>query len=350
MNKNFWKGKKVLVTGHTGFKGSWFVMMLHQAGAEVTGYSNNIPTDPSIYELCDIKKLLIKDYRNDIRDLEAVKKTFKESNPEIVFHLAAQPLVRPSYSDPYTTYSTNVMGSLNVLMGAVETESVRNLVNITTDKCYENREWAKGYTEEDHLGGYDPYSSSKACAEILSSSIRRSFFEAKKKNLATARAGNVIGGGDWALDRIIPDFMRALFNNSKLEIRNPGATRPWQHVMEPLRGYMMLAERNYSNPEFSEAWNFGPAESDCQPVQYIVNKLLKEIPNHPGVEMSSQHHPHEANFLKLDCTKAKERLGWLPKTNLDQALHLTAEWYKAQHSKKNLLDFSQKQIEDFLKL
>jgi CDP-glucose 4,6-dehydratase len=242
MNKNFWKGKKVLITGHTGFKGTWLVMMLYHLGARVYGYSISVPTNPSAFELCRINKLLDKDIRGDIQDLEEVKKCFRELEPEIVFHMAAQPLVRPSYTDPFTTYSTNVIGTLNVLMTASESDSVRSVVNITTDKCYENRELAKGYVEEDHLGGYDPYSSSKACAEILTSSLRRSFYIKKNKNLATVRAGNVIGGGDWAAERIIPDFMRSYKSGTKLEIRNPGATRPWQHVMEPLRGYMLIAE------------------------------------------------------------------------------------------------------------
>jgi CDP-glucose 4,6-dehydratase len=349
MNKNFWKGKKVLVTGHTGFKGSWLVMMLNHLGARTYGYSMSVPTNPSVFELCQIRKLLDKDIRGDIRDLEEVKKFFREVEPEIVFHMAAQPLVRPSYRDPFTTYSTNVMGTLNVLMMASETDSVRSVVNITTDKCYENREWSKGYVEEDYLGGYDPYSSSKACAEVLTSSLRRSFYIKKNKNLATVRAGNVIGGGDWAAERIIPDFMRSYESGTKLEIRNPGATRPWQHVMEPLRGYMLVAERLAYDSALSEAWNFGPEESDCQTVQFIVNRLLKELPEHPGVVMSSVEHPHEATFLKLDWSKAKARLGWHPKTSLTQALTLTAHWYKASFKSQNILDISMKQIEDFLK-
>ncbi len=349
MTKNFWSGKRVLVTGHTGFKGSWLVMMLSHLGARVNGYSLSIPTTPSVFELCEISKFVEKDIRGDVRDLEEVKKCFKTTEPEIVFHMAAQPLVRLSYSDPFSTYSTNVMGTLNVLMSAADTESVQSVVNITTDKCYENKEWSRGYIEEDHLGGYDPYSSSKACAEILSSSIRRSFFNKKSKNLATVRAGNVIGGGDWAAGRIIPDFMRGYQSSSKLEVRNPAATRPWQHVMEPLRGYIMLAEQLSTNQKLSDSWNFGPVEGDCRSVQYLVNYLLKELPHHPGVVMSSAEHPHEANLLKLDCSKAKAGLGWYPKMNLEQALSLTVRWYEAFFKNENVLNLSLSQIESYLK-
>lgn len=346
---SFWKDKKVFLTGHTGFKGAWLTLMLHQLGAKVTGYALDIPTDPSVFELTNAKELLIKDHRGDIRDYEKLKGALIESQAEIVFHLAAQPLVRLSYADPFITYSTNVMGTLNILMACNESSSVKSIVNITTDKCYENHEVNRGYTEGDNLGGHDPYSSSKACAEIVSSSIRRSFLAAKGKHMSTVRAGNVIGGGDWAMDRIIPDFMRSYLAGDKLVLRNPRATRPWQHVMEPLWVYIMLAEKNFAGPEFSEPFNIGPEKEDNRPVIDVVNTLLKYLPDHPGVDSTGiKGQVHEANLLMLDCSKAKKRLGWKPKLNLDGALKLTGEWYKAQFDKKDMREITLKQIREYL--
>lgn len=325
---SFWSGKKVFITGHTGFKGSWLVMMLKEAGAVVAGYSINIPTEVSVFETCQVSGFLEKDYRGDICDHQNLKSVLQEFSPEIIFHLAAQPLVRLSYSDPFTTYQTNVMGTLSVLMAANETSSVSTIINITTDKCYENKEWDKGYKETDSLGGYDPYSSSKACAEILSSSIRQSFLNHSKITMATVRAGNVIGGGDWAEDRIIPDFIRAYREKKQIKIRNPKATRPWQHVMEPLSGYVLLAEKCYKEKKYGEAWNFGPDDNDCKPVEYIMESMKQFMPNHLGVELvGNQNQPHEAHFLKLDCSKAHSILGWAPKLNISHALKLTADWY-----------------------
>ena len=346
---NFWKDKHVFLTGHTGFKGAWLSLVLHYLGAKVSGYSIDVPTDPSVYQLTRLSELLIKDHRGDIRDFEKLKMALEESQAEIVFHLAAQPLVRLSYADPFTTYGSNVMGTLNLLMACHQVKTVKSIVNITTDKCYENHEVDRGYTEEDSLGGHDPYSSSKACAEIVSSSLRRSFLAASSKHMSTVRAGNVIGGGDWAMDRIIPDFMRAFKAGEKIRLRNPKATRPWQHVLEPLWVYIQLAEKNYFGPEFSEAFNVGPEKKDNRSVEEIVSLLLKHIPNHPGVDLTtSPGHVHEANLLMLDCSKAKERLGWKPRLTLEKALELTGEWYKAEFENKDMREFTLDQIKDFL--
>ncbi len=349
IDKTFWNNKKVFLTGHTGFKGSWLVLMLNHLGAKVAGYSHDIPTTPSMFELCNLSELLEEDIRDDILNLPKLQAAIERYSPDIVFHLAAQPLVRKSYSDPYETYSTNVMGTLNVLMSVLKCANLKTVVNITTDKCYENREWQKGYIEEDTLGGYDPYSSSKACAEILTASIRRSFYHANNISLCTVRSGNVIGGGDWAEDRIIPDFMRSLVQNKVLHLRNPGAIRPWQHVMEPLCGYIMLAEKSFNNSEYSEAWNFGPDDKDCKTVLNVIQIVKEKFPAHPGiVAQSDTKQPHEANFLKLDCSKAKKRLGWKPRLSIEEALQLTSEWYFAQFQKNDLRRITLSQIEGYL--
>lgn len=347
--KSFWKGRKVFLTGHTGFKGSWLTLMLHDLGAEVTGYSLDVPTDPSVFEQAKCHEVLEKDIRGDIRDFENLKRSLEESRAEIIFHLAAQPLVRLSYADPFTTYSSNVMGTLNVLMAANQVSTVKSIVNITTDKCYENHEVDRGYTEQDHLGGYDPYSSSKACAEIVSSSMRRSFLAAAGKNICTVRAGNVIGGGDWAMDRLIPDFMRAFKAGEKLKVRNPSSTRPWQHVMEPLAAYLMLAEKNYADAGYDEAFNIGPEKEDNRKVIEVLTTLQKFVPAHKGLDLSSSTgQVHEASLLMLDCSKAKTKLGWKPKLNLDSALKLTGEWYQASFEGKNMRDVTLRQIREYL--
>lgn len=328
MNKAFWKGKRVFVTGHTGFKGSWLVMMLKDAGAIVAGYSREIPTTPSLFEACNVNECLEKDFRGDIVDHAKFKKDLHAFAPEILFHLAAQPLVRLSYKDPFETYNTNVMGTLSVLMAANECSSLSTIINITTDKCYENKEWSWGYREIDPVGGHDPYSSSKACAEILSASIRDSFLSKNNKRMATVRAGNVIGGGDWADDRIIPDFMRAFQRKEKIQIRNPYAIRPWQHVMEPLDGYITLAEKLFEDNKYSGAWNFGPEDKDCKNVEFIVTTLHHLMPEHQGVDVVGNNgQPHEAQFLKLDCSKARNILKWQSKFDANKALEFTADWY-----------------------
>ena len=349
MNKSFWKGKKVFVTGHTGFKGSWLIKTLSILGAEVSGYSNDIPTRPSMFEDLELTKVLKNDFRFDIRDLSHLKAALAKSKPEVIFHLAAQPLVRKSYTDPVETYEVNVMGTLNLLMAAQDVSDLKCIVNITTDKCYENNEWVWPYRETDHLGGHDPYSSSKACVEILSSSIRKSFLEKKGINLCTVRAGNVIGGGDWAEDRIIPDFARAFNKNEKLKIRNPLAIRPWQHVMEPIKGYISIAEKLYSDDKFASAWNFGPEASDCIKVTEVIEKLLESWVEHPGYKVEENHNNvHEARILKLDCSKVKEQLKWVPTFSLAESLKLTAEWYKDYFENKNLNERTEKQIKMFI--
>ena len=347
--KSFWKGRSVFVTGHTGFKGAWLTLMLHELGAHVTGFSLDVPTDPSVFEQARCGEILRKDIRGDIRDFTKVREALDASKAEIVFHLAAQPLVRLSYSDPFTTYNTNVMGTLNVLMACHASSSVKSIVNITTDKCYENHEVNRGYTEGDHLGGHDPYSSSKACAEILSSSMRRSFLSAAGKHMSTVRAGNVIGGGDWAIDRLIPDFMRAYIGKEMLKVRNPNATRPWQHVMEPLLVYLLLAEKNYAGPEFSEPFNIGPEKEDNRKVIDVLQALQKWLPDHKGIEVvGSAGEVHEAGLLMLDCSKLKSKLGWKPKLHLETSLKLTGEWYKASLGETDMREFSLNQIRGFL--
>lgn len=349
MNKTFWKNKKVFVTGHTGFKGSWLIKTLSMLGAEVTGYSNEVPTNPSMFESLELKNLLKKDIRGDIRDEKALKEALTVSKPDIIFHLAAQPLVRKSYSDPIETYTVNVIGTLNLLMAAQEVEGLKCIVNITTDKCYENNEWVWPYRETDHLGGHDPYSSSKACAEIVSSSIRKSFLEKKGINLCTVRAGNVIGGGDFADDRIIPDFARAFSKKEKLSIRNPLAIRPWQHVMEPVNGYLMLADKLYSDKSFSSAFNFGPEASDCIKVTEVITELLKSWQDHPGYQIvENPQNVHEAKILKLDTSKVKDQLKWAPRMTLSESLKLTSEWYKAYFEKKDLNSLTESQINKFI--
>lgn len=345
MNKAFWKGKRVFVTGHTGFKGSWLVKTLSMLGAEVSGYSDRIPTSPSIFDSINLTQALKNDFRFDIRDYSKLKSALIKSNPEIIFHLAAQPLVRKSYQDPIETYEVNVMGTLNLLIAAQELSSLKSIVNITTDKCYENNEWVWPYRETDHLGGHDPYSSSKACVEILSSSIRKSFLEKKGINLCTVRAGNVIGGGDWSDDRIIPDFARAFQNSEKLKIRNPRAIRPWQHVMEPIKGYIMLAEKLFFSDKFTGAWNFGPDTTDCIKVTEVITRMLETWPSHPGyVVEENANNVHEAKILKLDCSKVKDELNWSPTMSLSETIKLTAEWYQAYFAGEDLDALTVKQI------
>jgi CDP-glucose 4,6-dehydratase len=350
MNKAFWCGKKVLVTGHTGFKGTWLSLTLKSLGAKVVGFSDNVPTSPSAFELTGLKNLLDDDIRGDIRDLVALKEAFTKHQPEILFHLAAQSLVRKSYTDPVETYSTNVMGTLNVLLSVQESLKMKSIVCITTDKCYENKEWVWPYRESDHLGGHDPYSSSKACSEILAASMRNSFLKAKGIHLATVRAGNVIGGGDWAESRIIPDLVRAYEAKQKLEVRNPSAIRPWQHVMEPVIGYLMIAEKLHDNADFAEAWNFGPEEHDCLSVQTVIEETLATWKEHPGWKfVGDKMNLHEAQILKLDCSKAKAQTGWKPKMSLRDSLKLTSDWYQAYFKSSDMNQVTTQQIEMFLR-
>lgn len=350
---DFWKGKKVFLTGHTGFKGSWLALWLHSLGAEVTGFSKDIPTTPALFEQADISDI-ITDIRGDICNIEEVARIMVSASPEIVVHMAAQSLVRESYIDPVVTYQTNVMGTLNVLEAIRKTESVRAALMITTDKCYENREWSWGYRENEAMGGYDPYSSSKGCAEILVSSYRRSFFNPEQygKNhrvaLATARAGNVIGGGDWAKDRLIPDIIRAVLADETVKIRSPHAVRPWQHVLEPLSGYLTICRALYEKgTEHAEAWNFGPNDSDARPVKWIVDRLCSLWGEGAHYDLDSNEQPHEANYLKLDISKARQHLGWEPRWDLEQALVNIVEWVKEYLGEGDLRKMCLKQIAQF---
>ena len=344
--QNTYKGKRVLITGHTGFKGGWLVLWLKHLGAEICGYSLEPNTTPNLFNAAGISKG-IKSVIGDILNKDTLNKTFLDFKPEIVFHLAAQPLVRLSYSEPVKTYETNVIGTLNVLEAARKTGTVRAFVNITTDKCYENKEVNRPYKEDDPFGGYDMYSSSKGCAEILSSSYRRSFLQDGGYALATVRAGNVIGGGDWALDRLVPDCVRAIEANKIIEIRNPNATRPWQHVLEPLSGYLLLGHLLFTEgKKYAEGFNFGPNSDSVLTVADVAAKVIKNYEK-GEIKIHKKDNLHEANLLTLDITKAREVLHWVPSLTAEQAIALTVAWYKNFYEGKNMEDFSVQQIKDY---
>ena len=329
VNPMFWRGKRVLLTGHTGFKGSWLSLWLQSLGAEVQGLALTPPTTPNLFTEAKVGAGMASAVA-DIRDLAAVQACMNAFRPEIVIHMAAQPLVRLSYSEPVATYATNVMGTVHVLEAARLCGSVRAIVNVTTDKCYENQEWVWGYREDEPMGGYDPYSNSKGCSELVTSAYRRSFFQKGDIALASGRAGNVIGGGDWATDRLVPDVLRAFERQEPVIIRNPHATRPWQHVLEPLSGYLTLAERLYSEGQsYAEGWNFGPHDDDARPVQWIVEQLVSSWGRSATWRRDGSEQPHEANYLKLDISKAKHRLGWQPRWNLATALDRITDWHRA---------------------
>lgn len=329
MNRGFWQGKRVFLTGHTGFKGGWLALWLADMGAEVHGYALSAPTEPDFFTVCKLQAHLKNSTIADIRDAAALTFAMQAAQPHIVLHLAAQSLVRHSYTAPVETYAVNVMGTVNLLEAVRQTPSVRAIVNVTTDKCYENREWVWPYRENEAMGGFDPYSSSKGCSELVTAAYRRSFLEPAGICIASARAGNVIGGGDWAADRLIPDFLRALDAGQMLTIRSPNATRPWQHVLEPLAGYLALAERLYTaGQDFAEAWNFGPEEADARPVRWIVEYLCGLVPD-SAWQCDTAPQPHEANQLKLDSSKAKIKLGWRPRWHLETALGQTLAWHHA---------------------
>ena len=344
---SFYKGKKVLVTGHTGFKGSWMCKVLTNMGAEVAGYSLNPPTNPSLFEIAEIEKD-IKSYIGDIRDLKKLKAVFDEFQPEIVLHLAAQPIVRDSYKDPVYTYETNVLGTVNILECVRNSESVKSFLNVTTDKVYENKEWCWGYRENEPLDGYDPYSNSKSCSELVTHSYKNSFFKDSDIAISTARAGNVIGGGDFANDRIVPDCIRAAKKKEDIIVRNPHSTRPYQHVLEPVYAYLMIAAKQYEDGKYAGYYNVGPDDVDCFTTGNLVDLFISKWGE--GMKWIDKFDggPHEANFLKLDCSKLKSTFGWKPHWNLDTAIEMTVEWTKCWLSGGNIRECMDKEIEKFL--
>ena len=353
MNANdfiFYKGKKVLVTGHTGFKGSWMCKVLLMLGAEVTGYALEAPTEPALFSVCGLEKEM-KSVTGDIRNLESLQKVFEECNPEIVIHMAAQPIVRESYKNPVETYSTNVMGTVNVLECVRNTPSVKSFVNVTTDKVYRNKEREQGYREDEELNGFDPYSNSKSCSELVTSSYRNSFFADGKTAISTARAGNVIGGGDFAIDRIIPDCVRAAMTGQDIIVRNPYSTRPYQHVLEPVMAYLLIAMRQYEDGSFAGCYNVGPEDADCINTGDLVTLFCDTWQARTGnrPEWINRHDggPHEANFLKLDSSKMKSTFDWKPKWNIAQAMEKLVEWYFVYSKGENVSLCMEEQIRAF---
>ncbi len=345
---DFYRGKRVLVTGHTGFKGAWLCHMLTMAGAEVTGFALEPPTEPSIFKLSGIEKD-INSVIGDIRDFDALKRVFDEAKPEIVFHLAAQPIVRDSYREPRYTYETNVMGTVNVLECVRLSDTVKSFLNVTTDKVYKNNEWEWGYSENEPLDGFDPYSNSKSCSELVTHSYKNSFFGDGRIAVSTARAGNVIGGGDFANDRIIPDCVRAVERGGEIIVRNPYSTRPFQHVLEPLWAYMMIAGAQYEDIKYAGWYNVGPDECDCVCTGDLVQLFCDKWGGVSWKNVSEKNAPHEANFLKLDCSKIKSVFGWKPKWHIEEAIEKTVEWTRVYLAGGNIAEITKKQINDFLK-
>jgi CDP-glucose 4,6-dehydratase len=349
MDANFWKGKRTLISGHTGFKGGWLSLWLQNKGTHVIGYSLDPPTQPNLFEIGKVSEGMTS-IIGDVRDLQHLKAVFAKHNPEIVIHMAAQPLVRLSYKNPVETYSTNVMGTVNVLESIKHSESVEVALIITSDKCYENKEFVRKYREDDPMGGHDPYSSSKGCAELITSAYCRSYFSNtsyldRRVSVASARAGNVIGGGDWGTDRLIPDFIKGSMKRQPVIIRYPHAIRPWQHVLEPLDGYLCLVERLWEHgSDFVGGWNFGPDDEDCKSVSWIVKNLDRLWDDSISWELGSAKEPYESTYLKLDCSKAERLLGWLPKLNLSTALEWVVEWYKAYFENENMREVTEAQI------
>ena len=355
--ESFWngifQGKKILITGHTGFKGSWLSILLYKLGAELYGYALEPPTNPNLYSQAKIDRF-ITSYIENILDFEKLLKVIKEVKPDVIIHMAAQPLVKESYENPVETFSTNIMGTVNLLEAIRLTQSVKAVINVTTDKCYENKEWHWGYRENEPLGGYDPYSNSKACSELVTSSYRNSFFNPLNYKehgiaVATARAGNVIGGGDWAKDRLIPDFFRAIEKGNELLIRSPLSIRPWQFVLEPLVGYLTLAAKliEYGG-EFAEAWNFGPDDIDNKNVEWIANSICNIWGDGISYKIDSTQQLHEATYLKLDCSKAKRKLGWFPKWSIEKTIQSIVEWNKGYINGEDVFQITDNQINEFL--
>jgi CDP-glucose 4,6-dehydratase len=344
---SFWQGRRVLLTGHTGFKGAWLALWLQSLGATVTGFSDRVPTDPSLYDLAHVANSM-ENIVGDIRDPEAVEAVVVVARPEVVIHMAAQSLVRRSFVEPRETYATNVMGTVNLLDAVRRAPSVRAVVNVTSDKCYDNKEWEWGYREHEPMGGHDPYSNSKGCAELVTDAFRRSYFsEPEGPRIASARAGNVIGGGDWAVDRLVPDIMRAALAGETLHIRNPDAIRPWQHVLNPLSGYLVLAQALWESSDYAAGWNFGPADEDAHPVSWIVSHMDNLWPEELRVTHDDGPHPHEARYLKLDSSRARAHLGWRPCWGLDAGLDAVVRWYRHLREGDDMGTVTAEQIRSF---
>jgi len=349
IDEAFWRDRRVLLTGHTGFKGGWLALWLQSMGSRVCGLSCGVPSEPSLYELARVGEGMKEEIVADIRDFQAVEEAVAKASPEIVIHMAAQPLVRRSFADPRETFATNVMGTVNVLEAVRGRPAVRVVVNITSDKCYENRGWEWGYREDEPMGGHDPYSSSKGAAELVTAAYRRSFFAAPEgTRVATARAGNVIGGGDWGQERLVPDIVRAAIDGRTLQIRNPAAVRPWQHVINPLSGYLLLAQALWSSPELAGGWNFGPPDDDARPVSWVVEQLLERWSGRPTWEPDPGPHPHEAQYLKLDSSRARARLGWHPLVSLEAALESIVAWHEALGAGTDMRAVTLTQIEQLV--
>lgn len=353
MNPGFWKGKRVFLTGHTGFKGGWLSLWLQSMGAEVTGFALNPPTNPSLFDVANVGAGM-RSVIGDVRDLNLLQKTMQDADPEIVIHMAAQPLVRYSYINPVETYATNVMGSVHLLEAVRQTKSVKAVVNVTSDKCYDNKEWVWGYREDEAMGGFDPYSNSKGCAELVTAAYRSSFFNPADYAkhgvaIASARAGNVIGGGDWAGDRLIPDFIRAIVAGEKVVIRSPNAIRPWQHVLEPLSGYLVLAEKLFvQGTQFAEAWNFGPSDGDAKSVEWIINELVTNWAEGASFKVdASAANLHEAHLLKLDCSKARMNLGWKPQWDATETIKRICAWHKAHLNGRDMKVYALGEIQQY---
>lgn len=349
-NLLFYKNKKILVTGHTGFKGSWMCQLLHMAGADITGYALEAPTNPSLFALCGLSDK-IRSVTGDVRDLAHMQEVFASCQPEIVIHMAAQPLVRESYKNPVYTYETNVMGTVNVLECVRNTPCIRSFLNVTTDKVYRNKEWEWGYRENEELNGYDPYSNSKSCSELVTSSYQNSFFADSDTAISTARAGNVIGGGDFAADRIIPDCIRAAHAKEDIIVRNPYSTRPYEHVLEPVTAYLMIAQAQYNDKAFAGSYNVGPDDTDCLTTGDLVTLFCDKWNRATGncIRWLDRYDggPHEASFLKLDCSRLKKTMGWSPRWNVETAVEKTIEWYDAYFSQRDISACMEKQIQEF---
>ncbi len=343
VDPSFWAGKRVFVTGHTGFKGGWLSLWLQQLRAKVTGFALDPPTEPALFREANVAENMVS-VIGDIREREVLAHTLTSAEPEIVIHMAAQPLVRASYDDPVGTYATNMMGTVHLLEAMRQSPGVRAACIVTTDKCYENREWVWGYREDEPMGGHDPYSNSKGCAELATSAYRRSFFTDSDTAVGSGRAGNVIGGGDWAADRLIPDILRALATGEQPLIRNPGAVRPWQHVLEPLSGYLVLCQALWDGPRAAQGWNFGPHDEDAKPVRWIADHICALWGEGASWTDDAREHPHEARSLKLDIAKARAELGWAPRWSLGEALEATVAWQRAWAAGEDMRAFTYRQI------